>query len=391
MKKTILYLFTMLLLTGMILNACDDPYDNQFIAEPTVNEQEPFQEINLVISVKSGVSPIKITQEQVASDSIAFLTITSLPSLADTSAYMQYELQISSEPDFSTYQVFRYSLNNNDFKVSAADLNEFLLAQNKEEVERDFYVRVNAYIISGGTKVLKNADAVFTIKATPYVKPLKPFTENTPKPYYIIGLADGNWNNSIDGVGVSIYPLNVIEGDYYTVEGTGTFTFTGYFLASRGFKLIRDIGSWDEQWGMRDGVYVHNDGGSSDIKVPADGYYTITLDSENNTLSIEPSDVSPTDYSEKGIGLIGEFTGWGTDIILSPSEDSNNHIWYTTYTFTNETMGKFREVDNWSINWGASFFPMGIGRQDGDNIPIAAGTYTIVFNDISGNYYFISK
>jgi len=192
-------------------------------------------------------------------------------------------------------------------------------------------------------------------------------------------MADGNWNNSIDGVGVSIYPLNVIEGDYYTVEGTGTFTFTGYFWASRGFKLIRDIGSWDEQWGIRDGVYVHNDGGSSDIKVPVDGYYTITLDSENNTLSIEPSDALPIDYSEKGIGLIGEFTGWGTDIILSPSEDSNNHIWYTTYTFTNETMGKFREVNNWDINWGASFFPIGIGKQNGDNIPIAAGTYTISF------------
>jgi hypothetical protein len=66
-------------------------------------------------------------------------------------------------------------------------------------------------------------------------------------------------------------------------------------------------------------------------------------------------------------------------------------MWYTTYTFTNETIGKFREVDNWSINWGALSFPMGIGKQDGDDIPIEAGTYTIIFNDISGNYYFIRK
>jgi len=76
-----------------------------------------------------------------------------------------------------------------------------------------------------------------------------PYTAVTPRPYYIIGMANGGWNNSVSGLGVSIYPMSVVPGDKYNLAGDGEFTFTGYFWASRGFKLIRDLGNWDEQWG----------------------------------------------------------------------------------------------------------------------------------------------
>ena len=94
---------------------------------------------------------------------------------------------------------------------------------------------------------------------------------------------------------------------------------------------------------------------------------------------------------EKGIGLIGGFTGWGSDVEMLPAESSNNHVWYVTYTFDEDTEGKFREIDNWDINWGSELFPIGIGVQNGSNIEIKAGTYVVLFNDISGNYYFIQK
>jgi hypothetical protein len=41
------------------------------------------------------------------------------------------------------------------------------------------------------------------------------------------------------------------------------------------------------------------------------------------------------------------------------------------------------------VNWGATEFPTGIGVQNGSNIPITAGTYVVVFNDITGGYNFI--
>ena len=49
---------------------------------------------------------------------------------------------------------------------------------------------------------------------------------------------------------------------------------------------------------------------------------------------------------------------------------------------------KFRAQDDWAINWGATDFPSGVGTQNGDNIPVSAGTYTIKFNVKTGAYSF---
>ena len=389
MKKTIIYIYTMLFAVGLLFNACD-PYDDQMTAEPTVNEQGALQDIKFTVAAKSGV--LKITEGQVASDSISLLTVSTTPEL--TNAKTEFVLQLSKTADFKEYQVIPFSYNGKtpgEIKVSAADLNAFLISQDKEEVERSFYARLVTYVVSGGSKVLLSGDNSTAIKATPYVKPLKPFYEVTPKPYYIIGMANGGWNNSFGGLGESVFPLGLVEGDKYTVNGDGTFVYTGYFWADRGFKIIAELGNWDEQWGSKDGVLVHNDSGSGNINVAADGYYTVTLDSENNTLTIVPANITPVNYTEKGIGLIGNFTDWGSDITMHPVETSNNHMWYASYTFEAGAEGKFREAGNWDINWGGKTFPYGIGTQDGDNLKIEAGTYTIFLNDITGTYYFFQE
>ena len=49
---------------------------------------------------------------------------------------------------------------------------------------------------------------------------------------------------------------------------------------------------------------------------------------------------------------------------------------------------KFRQDDAWAINWGAADFPAGVGVQDGPNIPVAAGTYLVIFNRTTGMYSF---
>jgi len=49
---------------------------------------------------------------------------------------------------------------------------------------------------------------------------------------------------------------------------------------------------------------------------------------------------------------------------------------------------KFRQDDAWAINWGAADFPAGVGVQDGPNIPVAAGTYLVLFNRTTGMYSF---
>ncbi|MHB9055430.1 MAG: Ig-like domain-containing protein [Paludibacteraceae bacterium] len=238
------------------------------------------------------------------------------------------------------------------------------------------------YTVSDGNST-STASVVITVTA------MKKFTDVAVRPYYIIGLGDGAWNNSVAGLGVSIFPLSAIDGYVYNEMGDGIFIYTGYFEADKGFKLIRDLGNWDEQWGEKGGAYVHNDGGSGNITLTSSGYYTITLNSINNTLTIVPATAPANTYTQ--IGLIGAFTGWGSDIVMSSWASTNQHAWYKEVTFDSNSEGKFRANADWGLNWGSTTFPVGLGVGNGPNIPVTAGTYTVMFNDIDGCYYFYKK
>lgn len=231
----------------------------------------------------------------------------------------------------------------------------------------------------------RNANTLYTYK------------EVTPKLYYIIGLGDGKWNITPEGLGASHYPLSLVDGNSYDYNGNGTFTYTGYFTTTGRFKLVGGNMDWNEQWGNSgaEGINnpMHNNLLSSNLLVPSNGYYTITLNTINNTLSIVPSTLTPTFYAS--IGLIGDMDGWSSDKMLTPTESANNHVWYTDYTFNTNpvTEGgvKFRANNSWGANWGNKSFPYGIGTQDGANIVYMKGKYKIFLNDIDGTYYFIKR
>ena len=88
----------------------------------------------------------------------------------------------------------------------------------------------------------------------------------------------------------------------------------------------------------------------------------------------------------QSIGIIGSATptGWGSDTDLATTDN----ITYTiTMTFVSGE-AKFRQDDAWTVNWGSLAFPTGTGTQDGQNIQVPAGTYTVTFNRITGDYNF---
>ena len=67
---------------------------------------------------------------------------------------------------------------------------------------------------------------------------------------------------------------------------------------------------------------------------------------------------------------------------------TTDNVTYTiTMTFT-AGAAKFRQDDAWTINWGATAFPVGTATQNGPNIPVPAGTYTVTFNRLTGAYAF---
>ena len=96
-----------------------------------------------------------------------------------------------------------------------------------------------------------------------------------------------------------------------------------------------------------------------------------------------------TGFSQVSIGIIGSATptGWDSDTDMVPDPDSAG-IWSIVMNLT-EGAVKFRQDNDWAVNWGSNTFPSGVGTQDGPDIPIpAAGEFTITFNANNGEYHF---
>jgi len=261
-------------------------------------------------------------------------------------------------------------------------------------VKTSFDVRIMTTIGTNATNSHPLYSNVQTIKIKPLAS-LKPFTLVSPNLWYIIGLGDGKWSYSAAGIGASMFPLSVVTGNAYSSGGDGTFTYTGYFKAANGFKIVSgkasDMGTWTVQWGSSDGKLtpVFENGSSQNFTVPSDGYYTINLNSIANTLSITATTAPATSYAI--MALSGDFNGWSaTATPASAFLAANNHQWYGTAVVTAAGGIKFNN-NNWANSWGSTTFPIGFGTNGGPNIPIIAGTYTALFNDIDDCYYFIKQ
>lgn len=128
--------------------------------------------------------------------------------------------------------------------------------------------------------------------------------------------------------------------------------------------------------------------------MPADGYYTVKLDLKADVLTITRYDGTPTINSQ--MLITGDFDGWSKQKKMTPVSTAacvsgHNHLWtYTIDASAGATTAKFLTDDSWAVNWGAADFPIGIGAQNGANIPVSQGKWVVTFNDIDGAYVFTS-
>ena len=210
----------------------------------------------------------------------------------------------------------------------------------------------------------------------------------TPDLWYLVGscIGDGTWGNAADALGTALVPM------YPAADNYSILSYVGYFPANQGFKLIHNPGSWDEQWGMGDGSLVKNDGGSSDIKMAEDGYYEIVYDMEMDAVTITKYTGAVSVYNI--MGMPGDYQDWnpGGTLMNRMSSVVENHDWIIKgANYDSDTELKFAADAAWTYNWGSSTFPVGAGVGNGPNIPVVAGTYNVIFNDILGRYYFIAQ
>ena len=258
----------------------------------------------------------------------------------------------------------------------------------------EFYMQVRAFVQNASFEVLSECNSnSLAFNFLPYYIELK---AADPDMWYLIGgdIADGKWGSD---VAVSVLPLQPVDGfEYDAKTGAGEVTWTGY-LAGNGFKLKHTTDSWDEQWGQGDafGSFVKNDGGSGNISVPAPGIYTVTLNTASDKLTVVEAAAAPV-FS--GMCISGDFNEWG-DTEMSPVhtyEGAECHDWYATVTLDGSQGIKFKEPGSWDYNTGGPVNELsdgiyGYGSNNGDNIFPAAGTYLVIYNDITRYYRFIAK
>ena len=391
MKK--IFVSALLLISSMcIFTACDDDRDSN----PTIQEPETFvlntpayaaSEIDLASSKK-----INFTCSQPEFGYTAAVTYQLQLSLSNSFTLSVDEAEEEEVPDYAvvdeTYTSCIIACDASLFSKAVMQLGQW------EEDNVPSLQSINVRLVANVDKYTVASNTV-EMKVIPYYIEL---SDALPELWYLIGgcIGDGKWTNSVDAIGTSIYPMSVVENyEYDKKTGKGELIFTGY-LTTDGFKLVKTPGSWDDQWGMNDDNPVKNDGGSGNITDSENGYYIIKLDTKSDKLTIEKLESTPTVYAS--ICMSGSFNDWGntemTPVNTTESVKEHIHIWFYTLDATDGAKDvKFKlaptaDSDGWGTNWGGASFPYGIGTNNGANIPVAAGKYLVVFNDIDGCYTF---
>jgi len=260
--------------------------------------------------------------------------------------------------------------------------------------EQTVYVRLQASLVNYATSVDTNYtySNVVTLNMCPYYIEL---VSADPILWYLTGscIGNGGWGSEVP---LGCFPLQMIKDYTYGTDGSGEIEWTGY-LTTGGFKLRGATDdNWQTQIGQGDsfGSWLVNDGGSGNITVPADGYYTVHLNTTSLELTIEEYTESVKTY--EGMALSGSFNDW-SDTAMEPvhTAAAENHDWYLTIDLTAGTEFKFKQAGTWDFNIGGSLVTLnsgayGYGTVGGDNIVVPAdGTYMIIFNDLTGYYRLI--
>lgn len=332
-------------------------------------------------------------------------------------AAVTYYIQASFNQNMKDSVELTSSVKGEKVAINVKDMNKAMLQlykgnMPKPTVARDVYVRLRAVVSDATPTPLTPVKTVKSLYSNAIKLSIKPYfmqdlvayyQAKKIMPYYIVGY--NGWDNSVGGLGSNLIPLSVVEGNKYDPDGKGTYVYTGYFEASKEFKLIRDIGKSEEQWGNKGAAGINAPINKSiageepkNFQVPTDGYYTITLNSITNVLTIEPNTTNPKIYTS--MGIIGEFNSWGGDDALTPYQATKNHVWYKEKTFTGQGNYLFRAEGNWDLKFGAPtdikgdpiYQKAGLAKVGkGSDILETAGTYILIINDVDGCYYAIKK
>jgi len=270
---------------------------------------------------------------------------------------------------------------------------------------QEVYVRVNAFVQEGTSRLNPVASNSVKLNVNPYYIELK---DAVPTMWYLVGNMFGaKWGNNKD-IGVDALPMFLKPNFSYDKKtGAGEIEYTNYFLTGdyndkaecdgAGFKILPLSFNWDNSMnadGATKGTIINRNGGSNGghIVAPEAGYYTITLNTADNTAKMEKYEGTVNDYGT--IQISGSFNDWvDTPMLPYNTEGVENHAWYYVMDVPAGTTAqfKFKIAGSWDTSWGYGAADGAInmyGKCDagGKNIGLAEGKYVISFNDITGSF-----
>lgn len=389
----------MLLSMALMFTACEDDRDSN----PTLVQPTGFTLNN----------PVNTLVDLAESTGIPFAW--SQPDYGGWPAAVEYHLEISPTNDDNSWKVSTdeaaadesgetiadYAIMPSIYAscsgtMSAVELAKQLLTickwdENSVPEKQIVYVRCKAKT-PGAETITSN---VVSLEVVPY------YIELADAPielWYLVGsgIGSADWDNGKNSVGSGgLIPMYPIDGNEYNPQtGQGEIQYAGYFNAGQQFKLVLVPGDWNTQLNFTnvkdpDSFISDEDGDNHNIGIVEAGYYRIRLNTVNSELVIEPVEGTVGVYSM--ISMPGGYQDWNTgeNMMLGMSTSVENHDWYLKSVTYDNTELKFAADNSWDVNWGGQGFPYGIGTNNGPNIPVAAGTYDVYFNDILGTYNFV--
>jgi starch-binding outer membrane protein SusE/F len=176
-----------------------------------------------------------------------------------------------------------------------------------------------------------------------------------------------------------------MEDSLVSVTGNGIYVGIINFPSGANQFLVTPKKNWDNKWATSAPAtnpsgtsvtypVVYN--GPNNFTAPvAPGYYLITLNTNDNTMSIVPADY----YSITGSAV----AGWGVDTPMKYINDGNGN-WVANNVAMSANEFKFRQDDQWTNSWGpgaAAGTAVSSGATgDGNFVVSTAGNYNFTFN-----------
>lgn len=376
------FLGYMAIIALLFMGACEeDEFDpvltsdaSQYISAELVNEDATFE----------------VTEDNISDVFQTFSWTYSGSDYGGIKLTRQYELQLDLEGNGFVDPTVLRTTSETEAVVTVSEFNAAVLGLGAlDGIESNVVVRLRTIVPNFDIDTLYSDSVTYSIT---------PFLDTQCGLYCTMGIIGNATAADWDDPTIADIDMRLADPE----NDLNAWTYTGYFSASGGFKFRADD-SWNNNWGSSATAGIAEAPGDN-FSMAADGYYKI--DFNVSTLEYTFTPLTATTYTS--IGLVGPGSpagdwpppgGAGVDATLSPVtgiavNQGLNHVWQESGLVFTDGDGKVRANGAWDVSWGMqvkSASPVPSAYLDGgEDVGFSAGTYTVRFNDVSGEIMFIT-